>query len=821
MGLASDLWIVSSPSAQHAEPIVLDLWQGGRSDPNELKSINISGQPMLFFTAGFPSSGREPGRAIGNRASIIRDVIRNASGSEPREYTALNGWVYFFLNETSSSTGVLWRTDGTDQSTERVTYIYRNDDSRASWLTSIGGRLFFAATRDNPNNVELWSSNGEPGTANAAVLTQNINIFGGSFPENLQGQTLDGVDYLFFSADDGLNASPGEESPDRELFIKNVTTNTAAQKFNLKTTGGSNPRFFTRFQDRCYFIAENDNGLQLFSSNGATVQVVALPEDVQIVKYLTISFLSCPALSVEARPVVSGNYLFFVAQDPIHGTELWKFDGQVASLVTDINQGASPTNPHFLSDVNGTLYFAAATDAEGVDLYKSDGTQVEPLGISPTGPASSRFTSLTQVNGRLYFFKSDEGNCSRGELWYSDSNGDTRKFYDFNQVGATKFGQITVVGPDFYFVAEGFGNRVEPGGNLTPGNFGNELWYVRAEVCPSVTLAYTANADTVHFLCRSQGLVEPIHTFNPRLPDTPCPGDTCYRSNNPALSIHPRVGFINTNTTPPGTYEISYQYSDRNCVDTLSIQTTVILVDVPDPQINGPDALCAGAVAVYQTTEPPDGAPYRYLYNWKVSGGTIIGGQGTSQITAQWGHVIDSTEYVQVDIQVEGSPCRAETPLPDEPGSKAVRLTPQPRAVITSDNGGLGSLCVGIPYRYRSEQPFNPLNRYTWLVEGSTFTEIAPNEIEIVWTTPGQGSIRLIEALESPTAFCADTSEAISLQILESPGPITTNDRFVCNPPHTIRLQVQANDAALYRWYAGPTDTSPVQETSTGIWAVE
>ncbi|NJO02383.1 MAG: elongation factor P hydroxylase [Bacteroidia bacterium] len=122
------------------------------------------------------------------------------------------------------------------------------------------------------------------------------------------------------------------------------------------------------------------------------------------------------------------------------------------------------------------------------------------------------------------------------------------------------------------------------------------------------------------------------------------------------------------------------------------------------------------------------------------------------------------------------------------------------------------------PYGYRSEAPLNPGSQYTWLVNGGTLTNIAPNQVEIIWLTPGQGSLHLVE--EVLATGCADTSAQVDIEILESPGPVSTNDRFICQPPHTIRLQAQEPNASLYRWYDSPTAATPLQETSIGEWAV-
>ncbi|NJO01409.1 MAG: hypothetical protein HC880_06715 [Bacteroidia bacterium] len=342
------------------------------------------------------------------------------------------------------------------------------------------------------------------------------------------------------------------------------------------------------FNDRCYFIADDDSGPRLFQSDGTTTQPVPLPGGASIVRSLTIPASGgCPLLTVDARPVVSGSNLFFVAQDAIYGIELWKFDGTTATLVRDINTGTAAANPHHLTDVNGTLYFAATTPLEGLELYKSNGTNGGTVlipTISP-GPSGSRFTSLTNVNGMLYFFVSPESFCNRGFLWRSDPNGSTVQYYNFENpstgdVGATSpFGQITAVGADFYFVAGGYGTRLTG----ISGSFGVELWYSRSQVCPTPTLSYSPDPNAGNVICRSAGLVAPMLSFTPSTPANNCPNGNCFSALTLGLVINANTGVINASATPLGTYSVLYQYSDGTCpasdltndTVTVTIQETV------------------------------------------------------------------------------------------------------------------------------------------------------------------------------------------------------------------------------------------------------
>ena len=77
-----------------------------------------------------------------------------------------------------------------------------------------------------------------------------------------------------------------------------------------------------------------------------------------------------------------GGTLFFTADDGVNGLELWKSDGTTSGtvLVKDIDPGHTATTPcrttvtARLTEVGGTLFFAADSPDHGRELWKSDGT---------------------------------------------------------------------------------------------------------------------------------------------------------------------------------------------------------------------------------------------------------------------------------------------------------------------------------------------------------------------------------------------------------------------------------------------------------------
>jgi uncharacterized repeat protein (TIGR01451 family) len=112
--------------------------------------------------------------------------------------------------------------------------------------------------------------------------------------------------------------------------------------------------------------------------------------------------------------------LFFVADDGVHGEELFKSDGTEAgtALVKDTDPADSDYS-HLgeLTDVDGTLFFSTWGDIwRGIsknDLWKSDGTEAGTGLVKEFDPALldgsySYLTELTNVNGTLFFIHGTE-----------------------------------------------------------------------------------------------------------------------------------------------------------------------------------------------------------------------------------------------------------------------------------------------------------------------------------------------------------------------------------------------------------------------------
>src|SRR5439155_1764444 len=138
-------------------------------------------------------------------------------------------------------------------------------------------------------------------------------------------------------------------------------------------------------------------GALLLLSVAAQAQFARLAKDIN----------TSPSSSSLAAFVEVAGVVFFIADNPATGAELWKSDGTAAGtvLVKDINARPSSSSLSTFANVNGILFFSAFDPATGYELWKSDGTEVGTVLVKDIrpGPDSSDPWNLTNVNGTLFF----------------------------------------------------------------------------------------------------------------------------------------------------------------------------------------------------------------------------------------------------------------------------------------------------------------------------------------------------------------------------------------------------------------------------------
>lgn len=184
-----------------------------------------------------------------------------------------------------------------------------------------------------------------------------------------------------------------------------------------------NPRSLTVVGNTLYFFANDPlYGEELWANNG-TYGGSWLVQDIN----------PGPASSyVNQNPVALGNKLLFVAYDGVqHGIELWVSDGSIAGtqMVKDIHP--APSNIGALGNFvvwGGLAYFSGNDNQFGGELWQTDGTPVGTVRVAAVSSDIGSMVDILGVSGGLLYFL---GN-SPSQLWVTNgTTAGTHMVHDF------------------------------------------------------------------------------------------------------------------------------------------------------------------------------------------------------------------------------------------------------------------------------------------------------------------------------------------------------------------------------------------------------
>jgi ELWxxDGT repeat protein len=154
-----------------------------------------------------------------------------------------------------------------------------------------------------------------------------------------------------------------------------------------------------------------------------------------------------------------------VADDGVHGFELWKTDGTEIGtvMVKDINVGSGSSllntsaNGYFAA-LGNTIYFAAGDTTNGAELWKSDGTEVGTVlvkDIETDNSMGAQFGSnpayLYAFNGKIYFsaYRALDGR----EPWFTDGTANGTQLLKDLAPGGSSPSNFIAYNNALYFVA--------------------------------------------------------------------------------------------------------------------------------------------------------------------------------------------------------------------------------------------------------------------------------------------------------------------------------------------------------------------------------
>jgi ELWxxDGT repeat protein len=185
-------------------------------------------------------------------------------------------------------------------------------------------------------------------------------------------------------------------------------------------------------------------------------------EDRQLMAYAPELVMDVNAGTRSSDPAhvkAAGDVFYFVADDGLHGMELWKSDGTTSgtAMLKDIRAGSSGSWPDNLTYVSETLYFSAYGPESGTlaRLRKTDGSaegtvRVKDVAVSPNAAFFSwqnllYFNGMDVTTGFVSWWRSDgteEGTLPLKDFAPLDISGGVDRY-------------LLVDGDEFFFVAPG------------------------------------------------------------------------------------------------------------------------------------------------------------------------------------------------------------------------------------------------------------------------------------------------------------------------------------------------------------------------------
>lgn len=268
-----------------------------------------------------------------------------------------------------------------------------NDNHSLSGYPIFGNSIFLTSDVDST----LWTSDGTPGGTKQYAFNVKADMDRGAGLLNNK---------IYFAGIDALHGS--------ELWVTDGTAGgTKLVQDLISGSKSSSPRDFFPFKNNLYFTDSTTVGRELYviKSDGS----VSLFKDINQVSGKGNAFSDD-----DPGFFSNNNLMYFIADDGIHGKELWVSDGTSSNthILKDISPNADSTSFGQFSQLGNLVIFAVNTSqsvfSRTWDLWKTDGTTTTKI-QSFNGFGTFGFLTF---NNKIYFDGSDATNGT--ELWSTD-----------------------------------------------------------------------------------------------------------------------------------------------------------------------------------------------------------------------------------------------------------------------------------------------------------------------------------------------------------------------------------------------------------------
>lgn len=409
---------------------------GGSNDSIPLRPPPVRLSDSILFPALTTEFGLEPWISDGTREGtrLLADIAPGSESSYPTSFARLGDHKAVFIAEDRVHGRELWSTDETTGSTQIVREINPGNVSSLGYVDgqtiSLGSRVLLLD--ETYPDTDLWVTAGtedstqkladfySPFVRFAPIVFKGFAYF--TTPLGLwksdgtpQGTTLvDHEGVVVGVAGSKLFFTTGNDSVGKELWVTDGTAKGTRRLYNLSSWEIYAPPTWYADVNGVLFFAVNDDvhGIEPWRSDGT-------PEGTYLIKDIAPGGSSSHVDMVEETNTAAAyaGRAYFIADDGVHGAELWESDGTAAGtrMVKDIAAGAASSYPAPMKAMAGRLYFSANDFEHGRELWVLTGATARMVADINPGNASSAPRDFTLLKRSMLFFATHQE--TGRELW--------------------------------------------------------------------------------------------------------------------------------------------------------------------------------------------------------------------------------------------------------------------------------------------------------------------------------------------------------------------------------------------------------------------
>lgn len=377
----------------------------GRDSSNPYR-IEVS-PTSIYLVASTPETGTELWAAPVDEngyttLQMCREGLAGSASSEPYAM-CLNAEGQLYFAQRGPDGEEFWYADAYPGSARQLEDINPKGNSEPFWPARLGDRVYFSAF-DPVHGRELWV---DAGSNRPPRLVKDLKTDASTNPSSSPTEFAALGDCLLFAANDIANGS--------EPWVSNGTkAGTVMLRDIAVGVPSSNPSQFTSVGLLAYFRAESlGHGMELWVTDGTTGGTV------QVADIYPGEMGSNPD-----HLTVLGDSLIFMARNPQEGNELWILrPGREPTTFYYIRGGKDSTVARNFFVWKGFVYFQADDGVHGEELWRTDGTtagtsMVKDIVEAPFEPLS---VSLVHPVGDRLFVSARSATTGR-ELWIWDDS---------------------------------------------------------------------------------------------------------------------------------------------------------------------------------------------------------------------------------------------------------------------------------------------------------------------------------------------------------------------------------------------------------------